>query len=194
MAEIGGAMTEAQRREVPGAPSGAPTAAGPPHRGVGPVHHVVLNVADISRSTWFYGELLGLHKTLQTTVGGAAFETLLRLAPGTTARICYFDGGIRLGQLELVQWSVPPGREAPEVSKPTPTFISFQVDEHELDRLHERLRGADIRCWSSPVALRLPRYGEIRAFIGEDPDGHPIEFVALPSAEKAKQEYRGGEE
>jgi catechol 2,3-dioxygenase-like lactoylglutathione lyase family enzyme len=167
-------------------------------RGVGPIHHTVLNVTDLERSIHFYGDLLDLHRTLESTVGGDAFEALLRLTPGTTARICYFDGGIRLGQIELVQWVLPPEAEPTTPSKaeqPKATdlqqmMISFQVAKEELAVRYAKLSEAGVTCWSEPTSLELPNYGEIRAFIAEDPDGHPIEFVSLPSREDAKAVHR----
>jgi catechol 2,3-dioxygenase-like lactoylglutathione lyase family enzyme len=165
-------------------------------RGVGPIHHTVLNVADLDRSIYFYGEMLDLHKTLESTVGGPSFEQLLRLPTGTSARICYFDGGVHLGQIELVQWSLsttdpdstqPEGPVATDLRR---SIISFQLERDELRQLHAQLTEADVVCWSEPTAIDLPSYGSILAFIAEDPDGHPIEFVALPSADEATAAHR----
>jgi catechol 2,3-dioxygenase-like lactoylglutathione lyase family enzyme len=168
------------------------------NRGVGPIHHTVLNVTDLGRSIHFYGDILELHKTLEAKVGGDRFETLLRLVPGTTARICYFDGGVRLGQIELVEWTLPENtpRSQPSSSGSATdlhqSMISFQIDPEELSSRYAKLVAANVTCWSPPTFIDLPNYGQICAFIAEDPDGHPIEFVSLPSREDAKAAQRAG--
>jgi lactoylglutathione lyase len=156
-----------------------------PAPGAGAVHHVVLNVAQLERSLQFYAGTLGMSATLRMEIGGAPLERLLRLAPGTTGRVAYVQGPQRLGQIELIEWSLP-GRPAP-AAETAPSFtapglrlLSFAVPE-PLTEWHARLSAAGVTCWSEPVRLTLPNYGPIDALIAEDPDGHLVELVRLPS-------------
>ena len=61
-----------------------------------------------------------------------------------------------------------------------------------LSEWHARLTAAGAPCWSDPIELELPDYGPIEAFIAEDPDGHSVELVRLPSEEQVRA-FRAGE-
>jgi lactoylglutathione lyase len=166
-----------------------------PPPGAGAVHHVVLNVGELERSLEFYAGTLGMRATLRMEIGGAPLERLLRLAPGTTGRVAYVQGPQRLGQIELIEWSLPgrpaPAPEpAPSFTAPGPRLLSFAVPE-PLAQWHARLTAAGVTCWSEPVRLTLPDYGPIDAFIAEDPDGYLVELVRLPSDEEVRT-FRGG--
>ena len=161
----------------------------------GPVHHVAPPVADLERALGFYTETLGLRATLRMRIGGAPFERLLRLPPGTTGEVAFVQGPERIGQIELIEWS-PPGAagaddRAPQGRVTTRPLLSFSVAE-PLSEWHARLTAAGARCWSEPVEVTLPGYGPIEAFLAEDPDGHLLELVALPSDEQVRA-FRGRE-
>jgi len=169
-------------------PAEPPDPAGPC---AGAVHHIAVNVFDLERSLRFYSGVLGLRTTLRMELAGEQFERLLRLAPGTTGRVAYVQGHERVGQIELIEWSPPPvAAPTPSPPPPGPGFavpglrlLSFSVSE-PLGFWRERFTDHDVRCWSEPVALLLPNYGEIDAMVAEDPDGNLIEVVRLPSDEE----------
>jgi lactoylglutathione lyase len=155
----------------------------------GPVHHIALAVADLERALRFYTETLGLRPTLRMQIAGANFERLLRFPPGTTGEVAFVQGPPRVGQIELIQWSRPDGTRGPAATRPagdgTSPLLSFSVTE-PLSEWHARLTAAGAPCWSEPIELELPDYGPIEAFIAEDPDGHTVELVRLPSDEQVR--------
>lgn len=155
----------------------------------GPLHHIALTVASLEASAHFYGHLLGMRETLNMTMEGEAFCHMLRIPPDSRARITYFDGGPKIGQIELVEWQdAPAPAEVPErvdVRSHASNILSFAWDE-SLDELHERLVAAGVTCWTDPQVLTLPGYGHIRVFIAEDPDGRPVELVRLPTPDEVR--------
>ena len=122
-------------------------------------------------------------------IGGAPLQRLLGLPAGTTGAVAFVQGPQRVGQIELIQWSFPAGARPPELPQPTrdgtSQLLSFSVTE-PLAHWHARLAEAGAQCWSEPVEMTLPGYGPIEAFIAEDPDGHPVELVRLPSDERVQ--------
>jgi catechol 2,3-dioxygenase-like lactoylglutathione lyase family enzyme len=157
----------------------------------GPVHHIALTVADLEASARFYGALLGMHETLNMTMDSAPFCRLLNIPDGSRARIKYFDGGPKIGQIELVEWQdhkAPAPTGDVDVRAHGANIISFAWD-HSLEELHTRLTDAGVPCLSPPETMELPGFGFIHVFIGLDPDRRPIEFVRLPTRDEVR-EYR----
>jgi glyoxylase I family protein len=155
----------------------------------GSIHHLTIGVTNLEASMHFYCEGLGLRKTLDTVVGGASFERLLRLPNGSTARTVFLQGETRLGQIELVEWrtgvteSVNPKRPG----SIGPCVFSFSVSSEEFDPVLLQLKEAGAIFWDEPVVSILDGYGEITASIVEDPDGNVIEIVRLPSDDEIAQ-------
>lgn len=147
------------------------------------VHHIALSVSDLDASKRFYGEAVGLRETLTTEVRGAEIEASLRLRPGTTGRVAYFQGPTRVGQIELIEWR--PRAERPTPPKrpgdPGPFLLSIAVSKPELDEVWARMQRVGVTTFSPPQRSVLENYGPIEVFIVEDPDGVLIEFVTLPN-------------
>jgi lactoylglutathione lyase len=166
----------------------------------GAVHHVAVNVSDLERSLRFYSGVLGLRATLRMDLSGQTFERLLRLPAGTTGRVAYVQGDGRVGQIELIEWTLPePATEREretrgraDASPPALGFavpglrlLSFSVSE-PLEGWRARFEDHGVRCWSEPIRLALPDYGAIDAMVAEDPDGNLVEIVRLPSDDEVR--------
>lgn len=171
--------------------------------GVGPLHHLSLVVSDMERALEFYAETLGLRPTLEMEVGGPSIEEVVGVPSGARGRVQFLDGGVFIGQLELVEWLEPveeeDDREVPDaprpVTSPGATILAFEVGRNELDDLHARLVRGGYHCWSPPRALDLPGYGQATAFIVDDPDGNRVELMSLPTPAEiraARRDVAGG--
>jgi catechol 2,3-dioxygenase-like lactoylglutathione lyase family enzyme len=152
----------------------------------GSLHHVTIGVTNLEASIDFYSEGLGLRKTLDSVVGGAPFERLLRLPGGSTARTVFLQGETRVGQIELVEWRTGLTQNA-NPQRPGsigPSVLSFSVSAAEFTQVLLQLKEAGAVFWGEPIVSILDGYGEITASIVEDPDGNVIEIVRLPSDEE----------
>ena len=156
---------------------------------VGEIHHVAMSVRDLERSIVFYGEGLGLRKTLEMKVQGETLHRRLRIPKGATGRAVYFQGPTKIGQIELIQWDLPvPADSKPKrPGDPGAFALSFQMASvDEMHALHARLVKMGVECYAGPEHSDLDNYGRITMFVCEDPDGVMIEFVNLPTPEQVK--------
>lgn len=159
---------------------------------VGPVHHLLVIVSSLEEAGKFYGEALGMRRTLRMELQGPDFEKLLRVPAGSRANVWYFDGGSRQGQLELMAWVEQPegdGIAAPNrggVAGLGVSMLCFHVTDEALEDVYARVHGAGYPCWTEPFTMKLPNYGEIRAFVAEDPDGNRVEFLELPTDDEVR--------
>lgn len=155
------------------------------HVPVSEVHHVALIVSDLERSATFYEQGLGYRRTLAAPVGGETLERSLGLPAGTNGRIQYLQGPSQIGQLELIEWTEPPGPQPRTGHRELGAFLlSFAVPAEELDELHARLESLGAQMVERPITSTLDNYGDISAFAAYDPDGNLLEFVALPTREQ----------
>jgi catechol 2,3-dioxygenase-like lactoylglutathione lyase family enzyme len=162
----------------------------------GEIHHLTVGVSDIERSLLFYGEGLGLRKTLDTHVSGGSFERLLRLPVGSTARTVFLQGSSRVGQIELVQWSTSIDDQSPvrRAGSLGYTVLSFSLTRETFPRVCSQLKSVGALFWNEPEKTMLRGYGEIEACIVEDPDGNMIELVRLPSDDEVREFRNQGDE
>lgn len=154
----------------------------------GEVHHIALSVSDLDASLDFYVGLLGLRKTLTMNVGGANTERGLRLRPGMTGRAAYVQGPQRIGQLELIEWSVQadPETQPRRPGEPGAFLIAFELTEGEMAEVHDRLLAANVECYTEPRRSLVENYGYIEVMVCEDPDGTMIELLRLPTVEESR--------
>lgn len=114
------------------------------------ISELVLEVADLERARAFYRDVLGFEET--------------SLGEGRSDRCWYLIGdSARLGLWEP-QVGIAGGRGGAHV------HFAFQVDDAELDRLHERLVAEACEI-TGPLVL-----GESRSIYLTDPDGNVVEF------------------
>lgn len=125
--------------------------------------HSTLIVRDLTKSRWFYGEVLGLKEVPRPsnfTFGGLWFQ----------------GPGFQVHLIDARDTSAPVGFGVPlEVARiGRGHHLAFEVDN--LDAWLAHLRNHDIAI----VGDKQPRGdGVIQSFV-EDPDGHLLEFFAWP--------------
>jgi lactoylglutathione lyase len=155
---------------------------------VGEIHHVAVNVRDLEASIRFYGDGLGLRKTLDMPVGNPTTWRTMGLPEGTTGRSVFMQGPTRVGQLELLQWDLPvPEDTRPKrAGDPGPCVLSFSVSHDDIRAVYDRLRGMEVRCYTEPTTNILTNFGAVTLFFCEDPDGNQVEVIALPTYEEVK--------
>ncbi len=141
---------------------------------------MAVNVTDLDRSIAFYTTVLGYRLTGTWDLSGAGMEQGMRLPPGAHGRNAFLRGSSVLGQVELVQWSVPSADRTPvRPGEPGHMLLSFWVDGEEIDAVHARLVAAGGTAYSAPTRVDIDGT-EIRVFVAEDPDGTMLEFLVRP--------------
>lgn len=161
-----------------------------PARPVSEVHHVAINVTDLDRSIAFYEHALGYRTTVRTELTDSRTAVAMRLPTGTTGRAAILQGERQIGQIELIQWGIPDGEDPDSTQDsnrlhrpnlgPGVMLVSFEVDAEEMKETYGRMQQLGAECYSSPTDVYIGGFGDISAFLAEDPDGTILEFVTLP--------------
>jgi catechol 2,3-dioxygenase-like lactoylglutathione lyase family enzyme len=140
---------------------------------------VSVTVADVDAMAAFYRDALGLPVSDVEPLGDLAWNALLGLAEGTTARGVSVTVGAQ--EIKLVVFD-PPG--APY---PTPRHANDQWFEHValvaggIHAVWKRIEAAKpgVITYGEPVLLP-PNTGGVTAFKFRDPEGHPLELLSFP--------------
>jgi catechol 2,3-dioxygenase-like lactoylglutathione lyase family enzyme len=152
------------------------------------IHHIALTVGDMAASDRFYGEVLGLKRTLDMPIRDPVVLDAMRLRAGAHGRSVYFQGPTQLGQIELIEWhghGVEPS--APKrPGDPGVFLVSYEVSAAELDEITGRAEAAGVPIFATKREAVLENYGPITVVILADPDGVLVELVALPTREQIK--------
>jgi diaminopimelate decarboxylase len=142
------------------------------------VDHVSVTCADLDRSVWFYGTVLGLPLRGRGRSDGPELSVLIGLE-GVVLEWAEF----RLGNdqiLELLRYVSPEGR--PVVQRPCDPgsgHVAFEVDA--IDPIDARLRAAGLEPRSAPVTIDEPGdWFGCRCLYVADPDGFTIELLERP--------------
>lgn len=122
------------------------------------LNHVTINVTDMEKSEWFYGEILGLPKVPSVDMGDHELH--------------YYSIG-EGALLELIEYH----EETGEAHLPVKTtgilrHIAFSCDD--VDALAAKLKEAGIRITSEPAYIDNLKF---RNILVVDPNGIELEFV-----------------
>ena len=140
---------------------------------------ISITVADLAGTAAFYRDWLGLTVGPEQTLGDPAWNNLLGLEPGTTARAV--DVAIGRQMVKLVAFD-PPGRPYPaERASNDQWFQHFSLVCGDIAKAWERLEGGSpgVITKGAPVLL-APNTGSVTAFKFRDPEGHPPELIFFP--------------
>jgi len=140
---------------------------------------VSITVADLAGTAAFYRDQLGLKVGPEQTLGDSAWNSLLGLDAGTTARAI----DVTLGEhvLKLVAFD-PPGHPYPtERASNDQWFEHVALVTGDITAVWQRLerRSPGVITKGDPVLLP-PNTGSVTAFKFRDPEGHPLELIFFP--------------
>lgn len=153
---------------------------------VSEIHHAAITVSDLEKSAAFYQQVLGFRRTLEMPIIDQDTIRTMGLPEGAIGQSLYLQGPTRIGQLELIQWSVQPEQSSAPLRPPSPGvfLLSFETSSEAIERIYAGIDPAKIKVNCPPRRSVLENYGEITVMIVEDPDGLMVELVALPTREQ----------
>ena len=140
---------------------------------------IVLNVANVARSTAFFVDALGFEPLKSGTREGADFERLAGVPGGRQSftRLQLGEQEIELVEFEQAGLPYPLPRAAND-----PWFQHFAIVVSDMAQAYERL----CRQSHEPISIGGPQQlppstGSVIAYKFRDPDGHPLELSFIPS-------------
>lgn len=138
-----------------------------------------ITVADLAGTAAFYRDGLGLEVGPEQTLGDPAWNSLLGLGEGTTARSADVTVGQRV--IKLVAFD-PPGRPYPTMRASNDQwFEHVALVAGDIAAVWERLKGgAPGEITKGAPVLLPPNTGSVTAFKFRDPEGHPLELIFFP--------------
>jgi catechol 2,3-dioxygenase-like lactoylglutathione lyase family enzyme len=140
---------------------------------------VSITVADVRKSAAFYRDWLGLEVSPEQALGDPAWNVLLGLERGTTARAVDIAMGKEL--IKLVAFD-PPGDPYPiDRASNDQWFEHVALITNNIAVVWEKLnRGATEGITQGEPVLLPPNTGGVTAFKFRDPEGHPLELISFP--------------
>jgi len=140
---------------------------------------ISITVADLTGTAAFYRDWLGLEVGPEQALGDPAWNSLLGLEQGTTARA--IDVAVGQQVVKLVAFD-PPGRPYPsERASNDQWFQHFSLVCGDITTVWERLKGGSPGEITKGPPVRLPpNTGSVTAFKFRDPEGHPLELISFP--------------
>ena len=155
------------------------------------VIRVSITVADLAGACAFYRDVLGLDVGPEQALGDPAWNTLLGLAQGTTARAA----AIKLGQheIKLVAFDPPGASYPPARASNDQWFEHVALVTGDITAAWTRLeRGRPGVVTTGEPVLLPPNTDGVTAFKFRDPEGHPLELISFPKGVGAPQWQQGG--
>ena len=140
---------------------------------------VSITVADLAGTAAFYRDALGLKIGSEQQLGDPAWNRLLGLDEGTTARAV--DVAIGRKILKLVAFDPPGAPYPPERASNDQWFEHVALVTGDITAVWETLMRAspEVITKGAPVLLP-PNTGSVTAFKFRDPEGHPLELIFFP--------------
>jgi catechol 2,3-dioxygenase-like lactoylglutathione lyase family enzyme len=138
------------------------------------INHVVISVANLARSIYFYRDLLGMEVVVQKEFEGAQYEAILALK-GVRGKLAV----LRLGSLEIELLEFErPHAELGDPKRPVcdQGISHFCIEVIGIQGEYERLKAAGVSFHCPPLII-----GTEKATYGRDPDGNVFEMVELNS-------------
>jgi len=141
---------------------------------------VSITVADLAGMTAFYRDGLGLEVGPEQKLGDPAWNRLLGLDEGTTARAADVAVGQKI--LKLVAFDPPGAPYPPERASNDQWFEHVALVTGDISAVWERLmrKSPEVITEGAPVLLP-PNTGSVTAFKFRDPEGHPLELIFFPA-------------
>jgi catechol 2,3-dioxygenase-like lactoylglutathione lyase family enzyme len=138
-----------------------------------------ITVADLTGTAGFYRNWLGLKVGPEQTLVDLAWNSLLGLEQGTTARAV----DVVIGQqvIKLTAFD-PPGRPYPsERAANDRWFQHFSLVSDDIESVWYRLQFGSPGEITKGMPVHLPaNTGSVAAFKFRDPEGHPLELIFFP--------------
>ncbi|MHC1604962.1 MAG: VOC family protein [Candidatus Methanofastidiosia archaeon] len=133
------------------------------------INHIAICVKDLTLSTRFYRDVLGLEVVFDHPLQGKQFDKVTGIS-GFNVVFAVLSDKITGINVELVEF------KNPFEEKPSSfNHIAFEVED--VDKLYQKLTGMGIKTVSEPVTLSYPhpKIDGKRFFYFPDPDGNIIE-------------------
>ena len=138
------------------------------------IRHFGIVVNDMSKSLWFYRDLLGLHVVSKMDCFGNYVDTMLKLK-NAKIDIVKLSTNNDSTEIELLEYHFPPKNSSRrEINFIGPSHLAFTVKN--LDNFYQFLISKNIRFNSPP---QTSSDGKVKVCFCYDPDDTPIELVEM---------------
>ena len=140
---------------------------------------VSITVSDLAAAGAFYRDWLGLEIGPERELGDLAWNRLLGLDPGTTARAA----DVTIGQhvVKLVAFDPPGARHPPQLASNDQWFEHVALVTGDIDAVWRTLEDGSPGVVTKGAPVLLPaNTGGVTAFKFRDPEGHPLELIYFP--------------
>jgi glyoxylase I family protein len=133
------------------------------------LHHIALNVADMSVSRHFYGNILGLHELAGTEIPSSLIELVKQ---GRVANFCTPDGTVLdlFAEPDLLPPSADPTQQFTRAN-----HLAFDIAPDLFDLAVQVLRAHGVKIDGEPVTRKTGR-----GIYCYDPDGFIVEIRCEP--------------
>jgi catechol 2,3-dioxygenase-like lactoylglutathione lyase family enzyme len=146
-----------------------------------PLYAATLGVEDLSRSTQFYVDRMGLDVLERVELAGLAFEAHWQLPRGARASMAVLaDRGCAVGRLALIEFHAR-GRVAVRDIEGQSMFglVNLNFYAEDIATLTATLERAGCKAWSAPLVHDMGEVGQPVEVMLEGPDSVIINLIEL---------------